>query len=311
METLVLDGKSYVKASKAARDLGYTADYVGQLCRSGKVSAHLIGRTWYVDPSMLGEHRIEKKRVSRIKAREQVRKSLEEHKLKVTESRNIYKNIGIHYERDDSELIPETRKLGVETERAHFVDRGRGNDNENERNAYEILNAGEKVMMSGSVRIEDANEDAFDVDTTVLTPKFTRQNKLKGETSDTTIKHIVTPNETETATHLGESDTLTPVKMSFIDRLADKDAATGAAEVPQTASMVAIPAAATGGKNSSATQNNPSLSILLSICFGFLALGIASLGITAVYEYRLDRQDVVTNYLFEPSSIMLNLSSKI
>ena len=46
MEVLVLDGKNYVKASKAAKELGYATDYVGQLCRSGQVDAHLIGRTW-------------------------------------------------------------------------------------------------------------------------------------------------------------------------------------------------------------------------------------------------------------------------
>ena len=42
MKELAIDGKKYVKASAIAKDLGYTSDYVGQLCRGGKIDAQLV-----------------------------------------------------------------------------------------------------------------------------------------------------------------------------------------------------------------------------------------------------------------------------
>jgi len=57
MNSLTVEGKNYVKASVIARDLGYTADYVGQLCRAGKVKAELVGRTWYVDKDSIKSHK--------------------------------------------------------------------------------------------------------------------------------------------------------------------------------------------------------------------------------------------------------------
>lgn len=51
------EGKEYISASRAGEKTSYTSDYIGQLCRSGKVEGKLVGRTWYVDFSSLLEHR--------------------------------------------------------------------------------------------------------------------------------------------------------------------------------------------------------------------------------------------------------------
>lgn len=51
------NGKEYISASRAALESGYAADYVGQLCRSGKIPAKLIGRSWYVDIDALLIHK--------------------------------------------------------------------------------------------------------------------------------------------------------------------------------------------------------------------------------------------------------------
>jgi hypothetical protein len=48
MQYLVFDNRKYVKAKDAAKKFRYTADYMGQLCRSGKVEARTVGRQWYV-----------------------------------------------------------------------------------------------------------------------------------------------------------------------------------------------------------------------------------------------------------------------
>lgn len=57
MDTVVFDGVTYVKASVAARDFRYTADYLGQLCRGKKIDARLVGRTWFVNPESIKEHK--------------------------------------------------------------------------------------------------------------------------------------------------------------------------------------------------------------------------------------------------------------
>jgi hypothetical protein len=57
MESVVFDGKEYVKASVLAARFRYTADYLGQLCRGKKVDARLVGRAWYINLDSLNQHR--------------------------------------------------------------------------------------------------------------------------------------------------------------------------------------------------------------------------------------------------------------
>ncbi len=57
MEVISIDGTEYVRASTIAKRFKYTSDYVGQLCRGSKVEAKLVGRTWYVNPVSLEEHK--------------------------------------------------------------------------------------------------------------------------------------------------------------------------------------------------------------------------------------------------------------
>ena len=57
MDELEFDGKTYVSSKRAAQITGYAKDYVGQLCREGRVQARLVGRNWYVLESSIHEHR--------------------------------------------------------------------------------------------------------------------------------------------------------------------------------------------------------------------------------------------------------------
>ena len=43
-----LHGEKYISARRASEITKYTSDYIGQLCRSKKIDAKLIGRSWYV-----------------------------------------------------------------------------------------------------------------------------------------------------------------------------------------------------------------------------------------------------------------------
>jgi hypothetical protein len=50
---LLIGGKKFVSAKDAAILGKYAQDYVGQLCRSGKVIATRIGRNWYIEEESL------------------------------------------------------------------------------------------------------------------------------------------------------------------------------------------------------------------------------------------------------------------
>lgn len=57
MNELTLGGKVYVSSKRAAEITGYAKDYIGQLCREGRVQAQLVGRNWYILESAIREHR--------------------------------------------------------------------------------------------------------------------------------------------------------------------------------------------------------------------------------------------------------------
>lgn len=57
MNEIIIDDKRYVSSKQAAEMTGYAKDYVGQLCREGRVPARLIGRSWYVLASAIQDHR--------------------------------------------------------------------------------------------------------------------------------------------------------------------------------------------------------------------------------------------------------------
>lgn len=60
MDEIVIGDKVYVSSKRAAKITGYAKDYVGQLCREGRVEARLVGRNWYVLESAVREHRFGK-----------------------------------------------------------------------------------------------------------------------------------------------------------------------------------------------------------------------------------------------------------
>lgn len=50
-----IGGKKFISSKRASKLTGYATDYIGQLVRSGKLDAQMIGRSWYVaEESLLG-----------------------------------------------------------------------------------------------------------------------------------------------------------------------------------------------------------------------------------------------------------------
>lgn len=57
MDEILIEEKKYVSSKRAAKVTGYAKDYIGQLCREGRVPARLVGRSWYVLESAIYDHR--------------------------------------------------------------------------------------------------------------------------------------------------------------------------------------------------------------------------------------------------------------
>tara|TARA_B100000745_G_scaffold223426_1_gene149153 strand:+ start:5551 stop:6273 length:723 start_codon:yes stop_codon:yes gene_type:complete len=117
MKTIEIGGILYKKATEVAKDLGYTTDYIGQLCRSGKVEAEFVGRSWYVNPDSLKEHKFARHRSNKEKSR----KAVEEYKK--AQAVHIHtKDLTpktYSYEADDGELVPTLTKPKIAQEE-HF-----------------------------------------------------------------------------------------------------------------------------------------------------------------------------------------------
>src|ERR1039457_2982802 len=58
-DSLLIEGKQYISTSRAAEIAGYSNDYVGQLCRAGKLDCWMIGRNWYVEEASILKHKNE------------------------------------------------------------------------------------------------------------------------------------------------------------------------------------------------------------------------------------------------------------
>ena len=66
METISHDGTVFTKATVLAKKYRYTTDYIGQLCRAGKVESKLIGRAWFVSEEALLKHKTDRYSVTRL-----------------------------------------------------------------------------------------------------------------------------------------------------------------------------------------------------------------------------------------------------
>lgn len=62
MDELTIEGKQYISSKRAAKVSGYAKDYIGQLCREGRVDSKLVGRSWYVYEPSIREHRFNDER---------------------------------------------------------------------------------------------------------------------------------------------------------------------------------------------------------------------------------------------------------
>lgn len=182
MRELVIDGKKYQKASEIARNLGYTSDYVGQLCRSGKVSAQQIGRSWYVEVDSIHAHKKTRYRSNETKSRQAVQEYKKAQKQQSTPKRSApVRHISVsHYETDDTDLIP-----GVASRRVPEATTSRTRTPEPQNETAVAVKSVDKksrkyapaekpdVKFAGSVQVAEAEADSPTPEPTAPKPAST------------------------------------------------------------------------------------------------------------------------------------------
>src|SRR3989344_7780693 len=58
---VILAGEKYISSRRASEITGYATDYIGQLCRAGKIKSERIGRDWVVsETGILNYHQTPK-----------------------------------------------------------------------------------------------------------------------------------------------------------------------------------------------------------------------------------------------------------
>ena len=71
-EALILEHKTFISAKRAAEVSGYASDYVGQLCRAGKLECKMVGRSWFVTEESLKKHQLSVLEDSKVEVKEEV-----------------------------------------------------------------------------------------------------------------------------------------------------------------------------------------------------------------------------------------------
>lgn len=109
MDELTIDDKKYISSKRAAKLTGYAKDYIGQLCREGRVPARLVGRTWYVLESAVEDHRFGQK-----KSEPEVPKGkVSPENTSVTSTWE-----SPHYEATPTEVLPSINRMHLDLESA-------------------------------------------------------------------------------------------------------------------------------------------------------------------------------------------------
>ena len=124
MDELEIDGKTYLSSKAAAKLTGYAKDYVGQLCREGRVNARLVGRSWYVLEESIRTHRFGEeaevdpssiKKDESFEQKEQTEEESHPEVKEVTEKSSTYNADFEHvYFPDDAQPIEEAPMLAQE-----------------------------------------------------------------------------------------------------------------------------------------------------------------------------------------------------
>jgi hypothetical protein len=283
MQELVLNGKTYVKATDIAKHLGYTSDYVGQLCRSGKVDAEQVGRAWYVVPETIHAHKQTRYRTNQVKSKAAVAAYKEaQRKPRTAVSTPSYtQHLRVHhYEADETDLIPAPKKPDV-----HHV----------------------QVEMAG--RSNQSPELAVEKPKPVRVEATTKKHRFKAEKTDearfTGSVKIATADAEELVPHTTESATTTQV--AEVSKEIPNRAAPIESAAPSSRRAIAVAGPDTSGeelitiRRTHTTRGRGGMAVLrlttVSIWLVFVcALAIGALGSEVVWRVSTDSQMAMVQF---------------
>ena len=177
MKEVVINGVEYFPASALTKQFRYTTDYIGQLCRAKKVDAQLIGRSWYVNPISLAEHKKNRHTKAVVKDvpdkvvnpvhKETVAIDIDNHKLlkrvSVSTDKNFAKRISwkpLRYEMDEQELLPSLNKsTSARKITINLADSTDISIKEATKSTSMVAESMPTVSLSGDLRVISAEDD--------------------------------------------------------------------------------------------------------------------------------------------------------
>jgi len=68
-DSFIFEGKKYISSRRASEISDYASDYIGQLCRAGKLDSRMIGRSWFVTEESLHLHKATISREEALRSR--------------------------------------------------------------------------------------------------------------------------------------------------------------------------------------------------------------------------------------------------
>lgn len=188
MESVVFDGKEFIKASVLAEKFRYTQDYLGQLCRGKKVDARLVGRAWYINLDSLNSHRTarykatvkpEEKEVTETRktsnhylSRIDVEPVLKQKTVKIMKGESgKLTEFSMKYEGDDYSLIPRVNKSAISSSLHITPAEAEKIKVHKDKEVKNITNFKAEplpeVFLSGSIKIEGIDEATEETPSTV------------------------------------------------------------------------------------------------------------------------------------------------
>ena len=111
---LILDGNEFISSKRAAEIMGYTQDYVGQLCRAGKINARQVGKGWYIPSSVV--YATSKKTESKdiiveVSTTPLLKEEAIEPEIEELDVQPVVQIAPTKYVKDNNPLIPEPKRL--------------------------------------------------------------------------------------------------------------------------------------------------------------------------------------------------------
>lgn len=205
MDTIVFDGIEYVKASVAAKQFRYTSDYIGQLCRSGKIDARLVGRTWFVSIDSINKYRAVKKNKLKVVAKNKPEIAIEiktvrkmvppvltakaAQVLSYENNASRTKKLHVSYDLDEESLLPNLTKRFLPKPRLIPIEPANATRlkifKDNQKAVSFIAEDLPEVSLTGKLVIEDYPEIELEaISESVVGEQNTLENKAITDKSD-------------------------------------------------------------------------------------------------------------------------------